>query len=151
MDSTQDIFSSQDKCSNVIRFAIKGEVHVRLLSVVKANDSSGKALFCLLKSTLDRLQLDITNCVGDTFDGTANMSGEYKGVQARISEVASNHTHVWCNAHTLNLFLDDVTSLHVSSIGLFGLLNKAAVFFRETHKCMNVWESTVKSMICFLM
>ena len=67
MDSTQDI-SSQDQCSIIVRFASKGEVHERLLSVVKANGSSGEALFKLLKSTLDRLQLDITNPVGDSFD-----------------------------------------------------------------------------------
>ena len=85
--------------------------------------------------------------MGDSFDGAANMSGEYKGVQARISEVASNHIHVWCYAHTLNLVLGDVTSLNVSSISLFGLLNKAAVFFRESHKCMNAWENTLQSKI----
>ena len=136
MDSTQDI-SSQDQCSIVKRYASKGEVHERLLSVVKANGSSGEALFNLLKSTLDRLQLDISNCVGDSFDGAANKSGEYKGVRARISEVASNHIHVWCYAHTLNLALVDVTSLNVSSISLFGLLNKAAIFFRESHKQMH--------------
>ena len=83
MDSTQDI-SSQVQCSIVIRYASKGEVHKRLLSVMKANGSSGEALSNLLKSTLDRLQLDISNCVGDSFNGAANMFGEYKGVQARI-------------------------------------------------------------------
>ena len=146
MDSTQDI-TSQDQCSIVIRYTSKGEVHERLLSIVKANGSSGEALFNLLKSSLDRLQLNISNCVGDSFDGAANMSGEYKGVQARISEVASNHIHVWCYAHTLNLVLGDVTSLNVSSISLFGLLNKAAVFFRESHKRMNAWENTLQSKI----
>ena len=146
MDSTQDI-TSQDQCSIVIRYTSKGEVHERLLSIVKANGSSGEALFNLLKSSLDRLQLNISNCVGDSFDGAANMSGEYKGVQARISEVASNHIHVWCYAHTLNLVLGDVTSLNVSSVSLFGLLNKAAVFFRESHKRMNAWENTLQSNI----
>ena len=96
---------------------------------MKANGSSGEALFNLLKSTLDRLQLDISNCVGDSFDGAANMSGECKGVQAGIGQVASSHIHVWCYAHTLNLVLGDVTSLNVSSISLFELLNKAAIFF----------------------
>ena len=146
MDSTQDI-SSQVQCSIVIRYASKGEVHERLLSVLKANGSSGEAFFNLLKSALDRLQLDISNCVGDSFDGAANMSGEYKGVQARISEVASNFIHVWCYAHTLNFVLGDVTSLNVSSINIFWLLNKAAIFFRESHKRMNAWENTVQSKI----
>ena len=69
--------------------------------------------------------------MGDSFDGAANMSGEYKGVQARISEVASNHIHVWCYAHTLNLVLGDVTSLNVSSIGLFGLQTKLQSSFEN--------------------
>ena len=85
--------------------------------------------------------------MGDSFDGAANMSGEYKSVQASIREVASNHIHVWCYAHTLNLVLGEVTLLNVSSISLLGLLNKATIFFRESHKRMNAWENTVQSKI----
>ena len=54
-----------------------------------------------MKSTLYRLQLDISNWVNDCFDGAADMSGEHKGVQVRINEGA---THTW------NWFL--VMSLH---------------------------------------
>ena len=71
----------------------------------------------------------------------------YEGVQARVSEVASNQIQVWCYAHTFNLVLGDITSLNVSSISLFGLFNKAAIFFRESHKRMNAWENTVQSKI----
>ena len=136
IDSTQDI-SSQDQCSIVIRYARKGEVHERLLRVMKGN-SSGKALLNLLKSTLDRLQLDISNCVGDSFDGAANMSGEYKGVQARISEVASNHIHVWCYAHTLNLVLGDVTSLNVIYQSFWPIKQSCNLLSRisQTYECM---------------
>eukprot|EP00112_Aurelia_sp_Birch-Aquarium-sp1_P013563 Seg2881.3 transcript_id=Seg2881.3/GoldUCD/mRNA.D3Y31 product="Zinc finger MYM-type protein 1" protein_id=Seg2881.3/GoldUCD/D3Y31 len=93
MDTTQDI-SGQDQCSIVVRYVDKGSVHERLLSVVKAGGTSGLELFNLLKTTLDRLKIYIVNCVGDSFDGAANMSGKYQGVQAKITEVASKHIHV---------------------------------------------------------
>ena len=85
--------------------------------------------------------------MGDNFDRAANMSGEYESVQASKREVASNHIHVWCYAHTLNLVLGQFTLLNVSSISLLGLLNKATIFFREPHKRMNAWENTVQSKI----
>eukprot|EP00795_Rhopilema_esculentum_P000990 gene990-10764_t len=76
MDTTQDI-SGQDQCSIVVRYADKGSVHERLLSVVKAGGTSGLELFNLLKTTLDRLKIDIVNCVGDSFDGAANISAPW--------------------------------------------------------------------------
>ena len=74
------------------------------------------------------MSIDIQNCIGDSFDGAANMSGQYRGVQARISEVADNHVHVWCYAHPLNLVLVDTTSSTVPSMSLFSLLNSTATF-----------------------
>ena len=97
MDTIQDI-SGQDQCSIVVRYANGGSVHEKLLRVVKASGTSGLDLFNLLKSTLDRLKLDVVNCVGDSFDGAANMFGKYQAVQAKITEVAPRHIHVWCYA-----------------------------------------------------
>ena len=36
------------------------------------------------------------NCIDDSFDGAANSSGEYKGVQARLREVTAKHLHGFC-------------------------------------------------------
>ena len=47
------------------------------------------------------------------------MSGQHKGVQARIKEVAENHVHVWCHAHSLNLVLSDTTSSVVPAMSFF--------------------------------
>ena len=118
MDTTQDI-SCQDQCSIIVRYALKGVVFERLLFLVKAESATGEGLFILLKANLNRLSIDIQNCIGDSFDSAANMSGQYRSEQARISEVADNHVHVWCYAHTLNLVLGGTTSSTVPSMSLF--------------------------------
>ena len=112
INTTQDV-SCQDQCSIILRYAHKGVVLERLLFLVKAESSTGEGLFNLLKANLDRLSINIENWVGDNFDGAANMSGQYRGVQARIG------AHVWCYAHTLNLVLGDTTSSTVSAMSLF--------------------------------
>ena len=127
------------QCSIILRYALKGVGFERLLFLVKAESATVEGVFNLLKANLNRLSIDIQNCIGDSFDGAANMSGQYRGVQARISEVVDNHVHVWCYAHTLNLVLGDTTSSTAPSMSLFSLLNPTATFVRGSHKNMNAW------------
>ena len=143
MDTTQDI-TTQDQCSIVLRYVHDGEVHERLLSLVKATSTSGESLFLLLKNTLEKHNLDIRNCVGDSFDGAPNMSGIYNGVAAKISNVASLHVHTWCYSHSLNLVLSDAASTSTLATSLFGILQKSSTFFRQAHKRMDVWEQTLE-------
>ena len=110
------------------------------LSLVKAMSTTGEALFNLLNSTLKKYDFDIKNCVGDAFDGSANMSGAYNGVTAKISSVASLHVHTWCNSHCLNLLLADAASACTQAMTLFGILQSASSFFKQAHKRMDVFE-----------
>ena len=110
VDTTQDIIA-HDQCAIIIRYVHNGEVHERLLSVIKATSSTGKALFDLVKGLIDKHGLDIRDCVGDSFDDAANMSGKYNGLTAKISEVANVHVHTWCYSQSLNLMISDATSV----------------------------------------
>ncbi len=75
------------------------------------------------------------------------MSGQYRGVQARIREVAENHVHVWCYAHTLNLVLGDTTSSTVPAMSLFTLLNPTARFVHGSNKNMNEWTNCLSEKV----
>ncbi|KAI2665801.1 Zinc finger MYM-type protein 1 [Labeo rohita] len=68
-------------------------------------------------------------------------TGQYKGFSTQMSKVSPNQVHVWCYAHVLNLVLADTTQTVIESGSLFTVLNDIAVFFRESHKRMNVWEN----------
>ncbi|XP_062619607.1 52 kDa repressor of the inhibitor of the protein kinase-like [Saccostrea cucullata] len=54
---------------------------------------------------LAELNLNIQNLRAQCYDGAANMSGKYSGVQARILQVVPEASYVHCKAHSLNLAL----------------------------------------------
>ena len=84
--------------------------------------------------------IDLTKCISDSFDGAANMSGEYNGVTSWLKRYLLGHIHVWCNAHVLNLVMTETTECCIPAINLFGLLNEIGVFFRDSYLRLDVWK-----------
>lgn len=144
MDSTQDV-SAHDQCAIVCRYVEGSQVKESLVRLVNVTDSSGKSLHALLKDALAEVGLDLKQCVADSFDGAANMSGQYSGVQALMKETRPTHVHVWCYAHVLNLVISDISSVSVEAVSLFGLLNELSNFFAESYKRIQVWEIQMSS------
>jgi len=66
--------------------------------------------------------------------------GQYNGFSKWLENESPKQLHVWCYAHCLNLVLMDTTSNSTSAVSLFGLLNSCAVFFRDSHKRMDIWR-----------
>ena len=54
----------------------------RLFRLVNVDSSNGKCLHTLLRNSLAEIGLTLEQCVGDSFDGAANMSGVYYGFPA---------------------------------------------------------------------
>ncbi|XP_059901454.1 uncharacterized protein LOC132452716 [Gadus macrocephalus] len=138
LDTTQDI-TAQDQCSVVLRY-VTDTVHERLVAVVRCSSSTGEAFVQLLSDVLDGLNLDKSLCIGNATDGAANMQGRYRGFSSLLSSQSPHHVHVWCYSHVLNLVLSDTIEIVIESGSLFHLLNDIAVFIRESHQRMNVWE-----------
>jgi hypothetical protein len=53
------------------------------------------------------LGLEVTNVVGQAYDGASAMSGHITGVQERIRDKAPMAIYVHCNAHCLDLVLQE--------------------------------------------
>lgn len=139
IDTTQDI-TSQDQCSIVLRY-VTDTIHERLISIVKCKESTGQHFVDIVAELADKINLDLSKCIGHATDGASNMQGRYKGFSAHMSKFSPNQVHVWCYAHVLNLVLADTTQTVIQCGSLFTVLNDIAVFFRESYKRMNVWES----------
>ncbi|KAL0202645.1 hypothetical protein M9458_000663, partial [Cirrhinus mrigala] len=139
IDTTQDI-NSQEQCSVVVRY-VTDTIHERLISIVKCKETTGQYFVNIVSELAEKLNLDLTKCIGHATDGASNMQGQYKGFSTQMSKVSPNQVHVWCYAHVLNLVLADTTQTVIESGSLFTVLNDIAVFFRESHKRMNVWEN----------
>ena len=70
--------------------------------------------------------------VACSFDGTANMSGQYKGLQAHLKKDNDGLIHVHCCAHALNLVLPNSTESCKSAKDFLGLLQNTALFISES-------------------
>ncbi|KAL4096756.1 hypothetical protein QTP88_021647 [Uroleucon formosanum] len=142
IDTTQDI-NVVDQCSIIVRY-VNNQVHEQVVSIVNCKSGKGKDMHELVSNELNKLNIDITKCIGNSTDGAANMQGQYKGFTKWLTDDAPKQLHVWCYAHVLNLVISDVTQKTNESISLFSLLNKVAVFVRESYLRMNFWKNTTE-------
>ena len=69
--------------------------------------SSASELESKILGSIEKNKIDLSKCRGQGYDGAANMSGVYSGVQARIAEKEPLARYVHCAAHNLNLALND--------------------------------------------
>lgn len=68
-------------------------------------------------------------CRGQGYDGAAVMSGIYSGVQKRIMEKEENGIYVHCNAHNLNLVINDAASGVPENVHFFLIVERIYTFF----------------------
>lgn len=105
-DATPDI-SHMEQISYVIRSVDISEagcyVEENFLGFLHFDLKKGQDISNLIVEQLKADGLDIQNCRGQGYDNGSNMSGAYKGVQARIKEINPKAIFVPCAAHSLNL------------------------------------------------
>lgn len=143
IDSTFDA-ARKEQVSFIIRYVShsSGKIFERLLALKESPVTTGESLFDLFELVMDREGLDWKNeLVGQSYDGASNMSGEYKGLQARINAKNNSAIFVWCHAHRLNLVMANAVSSSLDAVDLFGNLEsiysfiwcskKRAALFRE--------------------
>ncbi|XP_060855488.1 zinc finger MYM-type protein 1-like [Metopolophium dirhodum] len=143
IDSTFDA-ARKEQVSFIIRYVShsSGNIFERLLALKESSVITGESLFDLFELVMDREGLDWKNeLVGLSYDGASNMSGEYKGLQARINAKNNSAIFVWCHAHRLNLDVANAVSSNLDAVYLFGNLEfiysfiwcsmKRAALFRE--------------------
>ncbi|KAK1879001.1 Zinc finger MYM-type protein 1 [Dissostichus eleginoides] len=91
----------------------------------------------LEKTVLSLLQkngLELKNLYGQGYDGAANMSGMYKGLQARIRAHNEKALYVHCKAHCLNLVLVEASKSNKHFITFFNIVEKLYAFCNGSPK-----------------
>ncbi|CAF4657931.1 unnamed protein product [Rotaria socialis] len=156
IDETTDI-SKLEQVSLVVRYTDdQFKVHERFMGFARTTEMTGEALFNLLLEWLKKLNLDVKNIVAQLYDGASAMRGEYKGVPARLKQIAPCGIYIHCNGHILNLCLVDV-STRVSSIrnnfgivsSLYNLIENSAkrhAIFEEIQEEAGLQSLTIKQM-----
>lgn len=142
VDTTPDV-SHHEQLSICARIVNRiGKCSEHLLSCKRASGTKAMELYNLISETLVSKGVSFDNLVAQTYDGAANMSGCYNGLQAIIKEKVGKHVaFVHCYAHTLNLVLSDSASVSVPVISLFSDLEALYVLFSKTQKIHDLFEA----------
>lgn len=140
IDTSFDI-SHKEQVSFVIRYIDEKEsqvnfkVHERLIALKESPKTTAFDLCELFKNVCVENNLDWkTWLVGQSYDGAANMSGQYNGLQTLIQSENPRATFVWCWSHRLNLVVTDAVSIDINSMDLFGNLEKLYDFISSSKK-----------------
>jgi len=144
VDSNPDV-SHVDQLSVLFRFVNKkGEPVERFLCFIPIGGHSGSDLEDTVLKVLEDGGITLKNCRGQCYDNASNMSGVYKGLQARIirggskeQEPPANPEAVFipCMNHSLNLVGTSAAECCLLAIKYFMFLQKLYTFFSaSTHR-----------------
>ena len=81
-DETTDVSQTEELCLSV-RFIKDTKVHEEFLCFVPVSSTVDKDLASTILTQLSQLGLNLEHIRGHGYDGASNMSGKYRGVQAR--------------------------------------------------------------------
>ncbi|XP_075696700.1 zinc finger MYM-type protein 1-like [Rhinoderma darwinii] len=143
IDTTQDI-SKTDQLSQIFRYVTVETNQQNTVTALKINevflgfhaitDQTAASLEKEIVLSIENKGLDISRCRGQGYDGAANMSGIYTGVQARISKREPCAQYIHCAAHNLNLALNDSVRYIPEINKFYDVIEKLYQFFGNSIK-----------------
>lgn len=77
----------------------------RFVQLCNVASTTAEALENVVMKLLEENSFNIQEVCGQGYDGAANMSGRYNGLQSRIQRLNEKALYVHCHAHCLNLVL----------------------------------------------
>lgn len=142
-DETTDA-SGTEQLSVCIRYLDikKSTIHEEFICFLSATDLTGAALCEQIVQELNQVGLQIENLRGQGYDGGANMSGKFRGVQSRIKQLQPLAIYMHCAAHKLNLAIVNACSLP-SVRNMMGIVGSVTVFVRESAKRLELFKQAI--------
>lgn len=147
MDETTDI-STKEQVSICLRYLKDCLTPVEtFIGLYEVTSTTGENLCQVLMDVLCRCGLSIKCLRAQCYDGASNMSGAFRGVQARVKELQPLAVYVHCYAHSLNLVLQE-TARQVPIIrDSLEYLHRAAVLMGRSAKrksILHAWSAAIK-------
>lgn len=134
VDSTPDL-TKIDQLSFTTRYVLHDGSVERFLIFIPIKHHTGEYLADCVLDFLKEHGIDVMNCVGQSYDNASNMSGQYKGLQARIKNINPMAEYIPCTGHSLNLIGVKAAESSLSAVNFFGFVQKLYVFFAaSTHR-----------------
>lgn len=144
-DETSDR-SRIEQLSLSVRFVKKNAVHEEFLCFVPVESTTGEALAQCILTKLAQLGLDVNYLRGQGYDGASNMSGAYRGVQARIRSMYPLALYTHCCSHVLNLVVSSASQLSPIRNAM-GVISEICVFLSRSAQRAALLKKSVETEV----
>lgn len=136
LDSTPDVTHLDQLCF-VLRYVCNAQPVERFLKFVPITSHKSESLADVVLKTLTELDLDMSNCRGQSYDNASNMAGKYSGLQARLKSLNPVADFIPCAAHSLNLVGVNAVESCSFALQFFSLVQQVYNFFSAS---TNRWQ-----------
>ncbi|XP_067142841.1 zinc finger MYM-type protein 1-like [Centruroides vittatus] len=144
IDLTPDI-SHVDQLTVIIRYVLPSGIKERFWEFLPIFSHTGEKLEKVILEFLNNIDLDITNCRGQSYDNAFNMSGKYKGLQSRIEQHIFSVHFIPCANHSLNLIENAAAESCMEMTTFFNIVQELYVFFSSSTHRWNALKKFCKS------
>ena len=107
IDETTDVSNAEQMVFCLRYVDANLEVHEQFIGLYNLERTNAEMIVSVVEDVLLRMNLSITNCRGQCYDGASNMSGIRTGVATRINALESRALYTHCYGHALNLAVQD--------------------------------------------
>ncbi|GFQ94988.1 hypothetical protein TNCT_63811 [Trichonephila clavata] len=104
-------------------------INETFLSFIEAANQTAKSLESDVLNFLNTLDINFAKCRGQGYDGAANMSGAYGGLQKLIKDKQPRANYVHCSTHNLNFVLNDACNNVPHAREFYDFCKKIYTFF----------------------
>lgn len=147
-DETTDITAVEQMsiCARYVHKESDGHFFIRedFLCFVGVYDQKSENLASVILNAAENiLNLDMNQCVGQGYDGAANMAGHISGVCTRISNKYPKVRYIHCASHRLNLAISNGISAPVVKNALL-MVEEISKLFRKNVHASQLLSETIK-------
>ncbi|CAM5160666.1 unnamed protein product [Eretmochelys imbricata] len=116
------------------------------LGFVPLKEMTGEFMIETIPQELETMSLSVENLCGQGYDNGSNVKDKDNGVQRRMMEINPRAFFVPCNAHSLNLVVNDAARCCLEASSFFGLVQCVYVFFSGSTRHWEILTCHVNSL-----
>ncbi|XP_071817210.1 zinc finger MYM-type protein 1-like [Apostichopus japonicus] len=140
VDGTQDINGTEQE--SICFRSVDDELNVRedFIGLYEMASSTGEAISIMILDVIARLGLSVENLRAQTYDGASNMSGKYRGCQAKIKEKQPLAMYFHCSSHVSNLVMKDAVTECTLVRDALQWVHELGVLYRRSGKYKGIFK-----------
>lgn len=134
LDETSDISRTEQisVCLRIVSENLTANEH--FIGFFSTPNTKAETLFDLVNEIFVLHKLPLSKLRGQCYDGASNVSGKISGLQSRIREEEPRALFVHCNAHNLNLVVQDGIEKVLLARKFIGTIKDLINFIRDSPK-----------------